>query len=262
MACGINALPVLASVLLFSVGTMKGDEMRKLSMTGLAVLVLCLGLVGPGEAVPITYFGEDLTPGGTVPAGGNSETARTNFLAGLVGVGNEDFESFAAGTLAPLALAFPGSSGSITATLNGGGSVINGPGGGRFPTSGDQWWNNDPGEQPFVIGFSAPIAAFGFYATDIGDFGGNITLELTNGGTVDLVVPNTVGAPNGALLFYGFIDPTTTYTQITFGNTSTADGFGFDDMVVGDLQQVVVPEPATLVLLGSGLVAVGLRRRR
>jgi hypothetical protein len=212
-------------------------------------------------AVPIEFFGEDLNPGGTVPPGGNSETARLDFLSNLVGVGTEDFEGFELYDT-NLSLAFPGSTGSITATLTGGGFVVDGPGAGRFATSGDNFYNQDPGEDPFEINFSSPIAAFGFYGTDIGDFAGQILLELLNGETVNLTVPNTVGAPDGSLLFYGFIDPVDEYIKITFGNTSGSDGFGFDDMTIGDLQQVSVPDASGALLLGSSLLVLGVFRRK
>lgn len=222
------------------------------------------------HAVLVEYFGEDLNPGFSVPAGGNAETARNNFLGDLAGVGNEDFEGFVVGTGTPLNINFPGSSGAITATISGTGVVENdagdagsgGNGFGRFNTSpgGDQYWE---AAQSFSIAFSDPIAAFGFYATDIGDFNGQVTLQASNGVATDLTIPNTINGPDGSLLFYGFIDDVNTYTSISFGNTAAgSDFFGFDDMVIGDPNQIVrVPEPGVLLLMGAGLAAFGFSRR-
>jgi hypothetical protein len=229
--------------------------------------------VTSANATLTTYFGADSNPGFTVPVGGNAATARANFLGDLSGgVGNEDFESFAVGAGAPLNISFPGSSGNITATVNGTGVVgdnASGPGTpcgtlcGRFATSGSQFWESS---SLFTIDFSTGISAFGFYATDIGDFNGEVTLTATasDGTATNFTIPNILSSANGSVLFYGFTDTANSYTSIAFGNTATGtDVFGFDDMVIGDLGQVVVPVPAAVWLFGSGLLGlVGIARRK
>ena len=58
---------------------------------------------------------------------------------------------------------------------------------------------------------------------------------------------------DGSLIFLGFVDPSATYTSLTFRNTSPgADVFGFEDLVIGDRLQVVL-EPSTGLMLLAGL---------
>jgi len=47
-------------------------------------------------------------------------------------------------------------------------------------------------------------------------------------------------------------------------NTTEAEGdiFAFDNMTIGSLEQVRIPEPGTLALLGIALAGIGLSRRR
>lgn len=232
------------------------------SLIGVIFGLLCVCPVNAGFD---TFLGIDSSPGATVPVGGNAATARTNFLASLsASVGTEDFEGIASGAVVPLALSFPGTSGSITATLTGGGGNVRSSGGaGRFATSGSQFLETDSGGD-FNIEFSDPVAAFGFFGTDIGDFGGNLILTLTNG-TTEMVTIDTDTEPNGSLLFWGFRDDTNTYTNIAFTNTGSGDVFGFDDMTVGDPTQVLpptIPEPNAFIALSMIALCGGARRWR
>jgi hypothetical protein len=242
------------------------------SIAALATALLGATSIVPALAVPVTFFGQDLNgpPNNDPNALAShpvSDTARNTFFLNLSGVGTETFDTAATptGTHNP-SLAFPGAG---TATLTGSGSVATGnDGAGRYPISGARYYNAGTGN--FGVTFSAPIAAFGFYGVDIGDYGGQLTLTLTDtaAGTTVLTVPNFVGTSgnvSGSILYYGFYDLTKQYTSIAFANNSGgSDVFAFDNMSVGSLQQVTpqVPEPASMLLFGTGLIAFGWSRRR
>ena len=128
--------------------------------------------------------------------------------------------------------------------------------------------NFDTTSASFSVDLTAPVAAFGFYGVDIGDFNGKLTLTLANGGTETFSVPNTVSSLSGSVLYYGIIasDPSEVFTQVTFGNTAAgSDVFGFDNLTIGSIEQVkAVPETTSIlgVLAFAAFGAASLLKRK
>lgn len=226
----------------------------------LLVAMLVLGMSTVVSGYQGTFYGYDGGPKVTT----NSDIARNSFFSNLVGVGTETFEGFEQGTEASLVVNF-GVAG--TATLNGLGAIQSGDSTGRWAISGTQYWEA-PGSSSslFSIAFSAPVAAFGFYGTDIGDFNGQVVVTTLNGLTHSYTIPHPTGQENYAYtaLYFGIIDTVDPFTSVVFSNTgSGSDYFGFDNFSIGSIEQVVPsPEPTTLLLFGLGVLGLaGLRKR-
>lgn len=244
---------------------------------GTAALVAAL-LTPAALAAQTNFFGEDdfnFSPSSAAVNRSfvfpNASAAAASFLGALAtGVGTETFESFAHLQATPIALSFPGAG---TATLTGTGTDVKNwnvagewRGNDRYPTSGDRFLDLDAGNG-FLITFSAPVAAFGFYGVDVGDAGGQLILDFIGAsGTTTVNVPHVIGtgqSTTGNALFFGRIDTDDPFTQVRFRMTLSAgaDNFAFDDMTIASVQQVT-PEPASLALVAGGLGALALAARR
>jgi hypothetical protein len=218
----------------------------------------------PAQAAVQVFFGEKLVnSAGTVD--GAPVTARGQFQDQLEGTSVESFEGF---TSTPTSLSFVGSAGTIGATLSRDGASLSSSATlGRYATSGRRYLSLSSSGS-FLLTFDTAVSAIGFYGTDLGDFDGQLSIELTRGSEKELVtIPHSRNAPNGALAFFGLIDKANPFTAVRFISTrsSAVDNFGIDDITIGDPAQVAsVPEPAAwaLMMLGFGAIGGALRRRR
>lgn len=246
------------------------------SMRAVFPVVLML-LSGSAEA-QTRFYGEDNSGSESTRASNvNALAERDRFFSFLTGVGTETFEGLAASESAPLALAFPGAG---TATLSGTGYVgtvgAGTNGFGRYPTSGANYWESTLDRlATFRVTFSDVVAAFGFYAVDLGDFGSRLTLQFYRDDVlVDAWSPYSTSfydCPNrycGSLKFIGVINVDTPFNEVRFLGSDQTDTFAFDDLTIGARNQVTVSEPSTagLVLAGllglAALVGVGRRNQR
>ena len=199
-----------------------------------------------------TYFGEDFNPNGNdapLTNTPNSDKARNEFLANLENIKIENLESYADASV-PTTLKF----GDETATVSGIRSIrdfstggYNGDG--TYPISGDKYMFHYAGSKTIKIDFENPQSAFGFSTTDAGDGGSQVivTLHREDGSTEDLIVPHGQGGINwGEATFFGVTDLENPFVAVTLTNTNYEhDGFGIDDLIIGDIKPETILNTAT-----------------
>ncbi len=235
---------------------------------------LLLVAVAPIHAAPLDFFGEDLNATNVLHPGNDdpdrlavhpvSDAAYLGFLSNLANWQVDDLESYATGSK-PSALHWADGT---TGALDNGPIIADVPAGtynGLYPTSGSKSaYKYQDAPNTWSILFSQPRKGFGFWATDVGDIKGKLTIQLTYADdsqrSVLLDTHSKSLAGSGSLLFFGTVDNDKLLKQVTFINSQpNKDGFGYDDFII-DVS--AVPEPATLALGGLAAAAALLRKRR
>ncbi len=106
--------------------------------------------------------------------------------------------------------------------------------------------------------FDDPIQAFGMYVTGLGTANGDLFAVFDDGTSQEISI---TGALSGGVQFFGFTDAGKSIVEVSFELRNVS--FSRDVFAVDDIQFVqAAPEPSTLLLLGTGLLAAAAYRRR
>jgi hypothetical protein len=238
------------------------------------VACLSLGLSSSvANAGPITFVGEDLQPTANPTVRTNSDAAHAAWVLAASGVGSISTITF---ETAPL--------GSFTNLTVASGVTMNGTDVSGLPetirnTSDFPAYpsvdgsNTTSGGSQFVemIGgtlvftFAQPTQFFGAYLTGVQHNFFADTVSF-NDGTPQSITLLGAGTSQqvGETAFVGFTDAGKSITSITIsaGTPASWDDIGVDDVSYQTQTAAAVPEPASLILLGSGLAGIARVRRR
>lgn len=212
-----------------------------------------------------TYFGEDVQNSTSTPLSStpNADAARDSFLAAAATAGRtvmaeQDFESYAASTPAPISYSRTSGAATVVTTLSGTGTIGSVTPGtaslGRYSipsASSSKYWRVTAATSgaSTLITFDQDVYGAGFYCTDVGDFGGQLEVKLLDAADTVIetfVVPNTDGTidsdfdgfpdtPNdGSALYFSILASGAgdRFRKIQINNPTVSDVFGLDRLVV------------------------------
>jgi len=140
--------------------------------------------------------------------------------------------------------------------------VFNVPAGwGGYATDGQNYiqYQSDS-NQTLRFDFGSAINAFGINITDWGDWADPGQLVFSNDAGDSFTIAVTPRANNN-YMFYGVVNDSMQFNRVEFLNTVPGEAYAIDEVYYGNSGAPQIPEPATLSLVGLGLLALARRRK-
>jgi PEP-CTERM motif-containing protein len=131
---------------------------------------------------------------------------------------------------------------------------------GSHATDGSQYVRFDGiNSRSVLFSFDVAINRFGVTLTDALESGINPAISLTTNGGANFPSAMSGVQPDGSERFLGLIADNS-FTQLTL-TWNLADGIGMDEVLFANVAPAAIPEPGSLLLLGSGALAAIAKAR-
>uniref|UniRef100_A0A7R9Y7X9 Uncharacterized protein n=1 Tax=Pinguiococcus pyrenoidosus TaxID=172671 RepID=A0A7R9Y7X9_9STRA len=215
--------------------------------------ILCALLISQAHAA--VFFAEDPNPDGAdnqnevtpLLSAPLSDAEREAFESLIQNPETETFDDgFVDGQTTPLELTFQCLTETVKATITGeGGRIEDDVKNGQYPISGRYYFRTR--SDTFTVTFNTSVAAVGFYAVDIGDVRGQLSINLfatstDTGAFNSILIGHTIEALSGSVFFFGVVDEDNPFQAITFSNSAAGrDVFAFDNFIVACPEQIFDP---------------------